>query len=49
MGKNGFIVDSISTDGLLWVFYSVFYFVAFSGKYHGECLPILYVYLNGWN
>ena len=47
MGKNGFIVDFISTDSLLSVFYSVFNFVAFSGKYHGKCLPILYAYLNG--
>ena len=31
----------------LWVFYSVFYFVEFSGKYHEKCLPILYAYLNG--
>ena len=46
LGKNGFIMDSISTDSLLIVFYSEFYFVAFSGKYHGKCLPILYAYLN---
>ena len=45
-GKNGFIVDSISTDSLLGVFYSVFYFVAFFGKYYDKCLPILYAYLN---
>ena len=45
-GKNGFIVDSISTDSVLWVFYSVFY-LEFSGKYHGKCLPIFYAYLNG--
>ena len=47
VGKNGFIVDSISTDSFLLVFCLVFYFVAFSGKYHGKCLPILYACLNG--
>ena len=41
-----------STDSLwilyqLTVFYSVFYFVEFSGKYHGKCFPILYACLNG--
>ena len=40
-------MDSISTDSVLSVFYSVFYFVEFSGKYHGKCLPILYPSLNG--
>ena len=47
VGKNGFIVDSISTDNVLWVFYPVLSFVVFSGKYHGKYLPILYAYLNG--
>ena len=47
VGKNGFIVDSISTDSVLWVFYSVHFFVVFSGKYHGKYLPVLYAYLNG--
>ena len=46
-GKNGFIVYSMSIDSVLSGFYSVFYFVAFSGKYHGKCLPVLYAYLNG--
>ena len=46
VGKNGFIVDSISTDSVLCVFYSMLYFVEFSGKYHGKCLPILYAYLK---
>ena len=47
MRKNRFIVDSISTYSVVCVFFSVFYFVEFSGKYHGKCLPILYAYLNG--
>ena len=29
------------------VFYLLFYFFQSSGKYHGECLTILYAYLNG--
>ena len=45
-GKNGFIVDSILTDRLLLVLYSMVYFVTFSVKYHGKCLPVLHAYLN---